>query len=63
MGEDGLPKDPRFDHEFTHICHRHVDTSLGFLPAEAQARAILFFASDDSSAITGQWLLVDKGFY
>lgn len=63
LGEDGLPNDPRFDTEFTHICHRHVDTSIGFLDAEDQARAILFFASDDARAITGQWLLVDKGFY
>ncbi|MBR1781732.1 MAG: SDR family oxidoreductase [Oscillospiraceae bacterium] len=63
MGEDGLPNDPRFDTEFTHICSRHVDQSIGFLAAEDQAKAILFFASEDSSAVTGQWLLVDKGFY
>lgn len=62
-GKDGLPNDPRFDTEFTHICQRHVDTSIGFLDAEDQAKAILFFASDDSKAVTGQWLLVDKGFY
>lgn len=61
--EDGLPNDPRFDREFTHICQRHVDGSIGFLDAEDQAKAILFFASDDAKAVTGQWLLVDKGFY
>lgn len=63
LGPDGLPNDPRFDTEFTHICQRHVDTSIGFLDAEDQAKAILFFVSDDARAITGQWLLVDKGFY
>jgi NAD(P)-dependent dehydrogenase (short-subunit alcohol dehydrogenase family) len=62
-GDDGLPNDPRFDVEFTHICQRHVDGSVGFLEAEDQAKAILFFASDESRAITGQWLQVDKGFY
>jgi NAD(P)-dependent dehydrogenase (short-subunit alcohol dehydrogenase family) len=62
-GEDGLPKDPRFDREFTRICQRHVDGTVGFLAAEDQAKAILFFASDDAKAITGQWLQVDKGFY
>jgi len=61
--EDGLPKDPRFDREFTRICRRHVDSSVGFLDAEDQAKAILFFASDDAAAITGQWIQVDKGFY
>ena len=62
-GPDGLPNDPRFDREFCEICQRHVDSSIGFLDAEDQAKAILFFASDDSKAITGQWLQVDKGFY
>lgn len=61
--EDDLPNDPRFDREFTHICQRHADGSIGFLTPEDQANAILFFASDESKAITGQWLLVDKGFY
>ena len=61
--EDGLPNDPRFDREFTHICQRHADGSIGFLTPEDQANAILFFASDEAKAITGQWLLVDKGFY
>lgn len=62
-GPDGLPNDPRFDREFTKICHRHADTSVGFLEASDQAKAILFFASDDAAAITGQWLQVDRGFY
>ncbi len=62
-GTDGLPNDPRFDRIFTKICQRHVDSSIGFLPPEEQAKAILFFASDDAAAITGQWLQVDKGFY
>jgi hypothetical protein len=61
-GEDGLPNDPRFDAEFTHICQRHVDGSAGSFEAEDQAKAILFFACDESRAITGQWLQVDKGF-
>ncbi len=62
-GEDGLPRDPRFDHEFARICRRHVDPSVGLLDPEDQAKAILFFASDDAAAITGQWIQVDKGFY
>ena len=62
-GPDGLPNDPRFDREFTEICLRQVDGTVGFLEAEEQAKAILFFASDDARAITGQWLQVDKGFY
>jgi NAD(P)-dependent dehydrogenase (short-subunit alcohol dehydrogenase family) len=62
-GEDGLPNDPRFDRAFTHICHRHVDTSIGFLDAEDQAKAIVFLASEDARAVTGQWIQVDKGFY
>lgn len=63
IGPDGLPTDPRFDHEFTHICQRHVDSSVGMLTADDQALAVLFFASDESKAITGQWICVDKGFY
>lgn len=63
VDENGLPIDPNFDNEFTLICQRHVDVSVGFLDASDQAKAILFFACDDSKAITGQWLCVDKGFY
>lgn len=64
MGEDGLPLDPRFDREFTAICQRHVDgEAIGMLNVEDQAKAILFFACDDSRAVTGQFLQVDKGFY
>jgi NAD(P)-dependent dehydrogenase (short-subunit alcohol dehydrogenase family) len=63
IGPDGLPTDPRFDHEFTHICQEHVDSSLGMLEARDQALAILFFAGDESKGITGQWICVDKGFY
>jgi NAD(P)-dependent dehydrogenase (short-subunit alcohol dehydrogenase family) len=62
-GEDGLPKDERFDREFALVCQRHVDASVGFLEAADQAKAILFFASDDAKVITGQWIQVDKGFY
>lgn len=63
VGEDGFPKDERFDREFARICHRHVDMSAGILKAADQAKAILFFASDEAAAITGQWIQVDKGFY
>jgi NAD(P)-dependent dehydrogenase (short-subunit alcohol dehydrogenase family) len=49
-----------FDQEFIKICSQHQ-----FWAGEAeiidQANAILFFASDESRYITGQWLVVDRG--
>lgn len=50
-----------FDHDFMEICNRHIDLSLPCASTEDQARAILFFASPDSRAITGQFLTVDNG--
>ena len=49
------------DKEFARITAKVI--RRGDFQAEAidQAKAILFFASDDASAITGQYLVVDKG--
>ena len=49
-----------FDQEFMGICAQHQ-----FWAGESeiidQANAILFFASDESRYVTGQWLAVDRG--
>jgi NAD(P)-dependent dehydrogenase (short-subunit alcohol dehydrogenase family) len=49
-----------FDKEFMEICHQH---QFWAGPSEIidQANAILFFASDESRYITGQWLVIDRG--
>ena len=40
---------------------RHFDLSVPEATTDDQAAAILFFASDDSKAVTGQCLTVDNG--
>jgi NAD(P)-dependent dehydrogenase (short-subunit alcohol dehydrogenase family) len=50
-----------FDSEFAVKCNQHMDMSVGEASVEDQAQAILFFASDASKAITGQYLVVDNG--
>ena len=50
-----------FDQEFAEQCARHFDDSVPEVTAEDQARAILFFASDDSKGCNGQVLVVDNG--
>ena len=47
--------------EFAGVCARHMDQSLPEAQAEDQALAALFFASDDSKAVTAQILYVDHG--
>lgn len=46
---------------FADVCARHMDMSRPEASALDQAKAILFFASDDSAAVTGQALIVDNG--
>ena len=50
-----------FDPEMPAITARHFDLSVPESTTEDQAYAILFFASDESKAITGQCLTVDNG--
>jgi len=49
-----------FDEEFREICAKHQFWA-GESEVIDQAYAILFFASDESRYITGQWLVVDRG--
>lgn len=46
---------------FADVCGAHMDLSRPEATAQDQANAILFFASDASKAITGQYLIVDNG--
>jgi len=50
-----------FDPEMPGITARHFDLSVPESDTEDQANAILFFASDESKALTGQCLTVDNG--
>lgn len=50
-----------FDAEMPHITARHFDLSVPESTVLDQANAILFFACDESRAITGQCLTVDNG--
>lgn len=47
--------------EFGAVCAKHMDQSLPEAQAEDQALACLYFASDDSKAVTAQILYVDHG--
>jgi NAD(P)-dependent dehydrogenase (short-subunit alcohol dehydrogenase family) len=50
-----------FNMVFADQCARHMNMSLPEATVEDQANAILFFASDESRAVTGQVLIVDNG--
>lgn len=50
-----------FDPEMREITGRHLDTALPESEQIDQANAILFFACDESKAITGQYLAIDNG--
>jgi NAD(P)-dependent dehydrogenase (short-subunit alcohol dehydrogenase family) len=49
-----------FDKEMADICAQHQFWA-GECEVIDQANAILFFASDESRHVTGQWLVVDRG--
>jgi NAD(P)-dependent dehydrogenase (short-subunit alcohol dehydrogenase family) len=49
-----------FDKEFMEICSKHQFWA-GESEVIDQAYAILYFASDESRYVTGQWLVVDRG--
>ncbi|MCD8145534.1 MAG: SDR family oxidoreductase [Oscillospiraceae bacterium] len=46
---------------FADRCAQHMNMTLPEASVEDQANAILFFASDESKAVTGQVLVVDHG--
>ncbi len=50
-----------FDQEFASQCARHFDDTVPEVTTEDQARAILFFASDNAKGCNGQVLVVDNG--
>lgn len=50
-----------FDREFGQQCHKHMNASIPHATVEDQANAVLYFASDESRAVTGQILIVDNG--
>lgn len=50
-----------FDADFAAICNAHMDMSIEFPETMDQAYGILYFASDDSRAVTGQILTIDNG--
>lgn len=52
-----------FDAEMREICGRHMDESLETTYAIDQAYGILNFASDESSCITGQITVIDRGVF
>lgn len=50
-----------FDTAFANQCAMHMNMSLPEATVRDQANAILFFASDESKAVTGQILTIDNG--
>ena len=50
-----------YDTEFLATTERHMDMTIPFASVEDQANIILFLASDESKAITGQAIVSDNG--
>lgn len=50
-----------FNMTFADQCAQHMNMSLPEATVQDQANAILFFASDESKAVTGQVMIVDNG--
>ncbi len=54
-------EDALYDHDFLATTERHMDMTIPFARAEDQANILLFLASDESRAITGQAIVSDGG--
>ncbi|MFP3154726.1 SDR family oxidoreductase [Lachnospiraceae bacterium ZAX-1] len=50
-----------FNMKFADQCAQHMNMALPQATADDQANTILFFASEDSKAVTGQVVIVDNG--
>ena len=50
-----------YDTDFLATTERHMDMTIPFAAVEDQANILLFLASDESKAITGQAIVSDNG--
>ena len=50
-----------FDQEFMKMCGKHMNPDVPPSSVLDQAYAILYFACDESAAVTGQSLIIDRG--
>ncbi len=56
------PKPEDYDPDMMEAMNRYGNLKVGISMPEDIANAVVFFASDESSAITGQELIIDKGY-
>lgn len=56
-----LDSSQEMDLDMLEVAGRRTDTTVGISQPSDMANAILFFASDESRCINGQYLVVDKG--
>jgi len=55
------PTPETMDMEMLKTTSAHIDKSVPFIEAEDIAKAVIFFAGDDSARVNGQYLVVDGG--